>query len=102
MCGCNKKNSVDLPDKLHIDIKLYLDMAKYEVKKKWTGDGLSTTFLGSGRDNLIVSWDNASQEDLALVYEEFNGGVAFINKIDNSSEKSNSKAKKPSKDKSEE
>jgi hypothetical protein len=97
MCSCSDENSVDLQQ-----IKIYLSMAKYEVKKKWLGGGLATGFSDGNGTTFKIGWDNASQEDLALVYEEFNGGDTFINKIDNSSEKSNSKAKKPSKDKSEE
>tara|TARA_R100000655_G_scaffold24380_1_gene49048 strand:- start:603 stop:908 length:306 start_codon:yes stop_codon:yes gene_type:complete len=98
MCGCNEKNNVDLPTKSNINIKLYLDMAKYEVKEKWLKKGLSTNF-NNGEESLVINWDSVSQEDLARTYEEFNGGNTFINKINNSSEKKISKAKKPSKDK---
>ena len=100
MCGCNKKNNVALQQKVRQEINLYLIMAKYEVKKKWLGKEIVTTLVSGDDDNLIVSWDKASQEDLARAYEEFNGGDTFINKINNSSEKT-SKAKKPSKDKGE-
>ena len=75
-------------------------MAKYEVKEKWLKKDIVTTLISEDDENLIMSWDNASQEDLARAYEEFNGGDTFINKINNSSEKT-SKAKKPSKDKGE-
>jgi hypothetical protein len=98
MCGCNEKNNVDLPTVKSQNIKLYLNMAKYEVKEKWLGEGLSTNF-NNGDESLVIYWDKVSQEDLARTYEEFNGGNTFINKIDNSSEKKISKAKKPSKDK---
>ena len=97
MCGCADKNSVDLPTaKQHIN--LYLTMAIYEVKKEWLGKGVSTQLSNGGLNNLVIGWDNASQEDLARAYEEFSGGQSFINKIEKSSEKT-SKAKKPSKDK---
>tara|TARA_R110002051_G_C8609321_1_gene481617 strand:- start:75 stop:371 length:297 start_codon:yes stop_codon:yes gene_type:complete len=93
MCGCNNKNYVDL----HI-IKLYISMAKYEVKKEWLGEGLASTFSDSNGRNIRIGWDNVGQEEMALVYEEFNGGDTFINKIEKSSEKTSSKAKKQSKD----
>jgi hypothetical protein len=100
MCGCSEKNNVDLHDsKLDVDIKIYLVMAKYEVKEKWLGQGLTTNFIAPDRNNKIISWDNVSQEELALVYEGFNGGQSFINKIDKSSEKTSSKTKGKSKDK---
>jgi NACalpha-BTF3-like transcription factor len=99
MCGCNKKNNVALQQKVKQDINLYLIMAKYEVKKKWLEKNVVTTLISEDDENLIMFWDKASQEDLARAYEEFNGGDAFINKIDNSSEKKISKAKKSGKDK---
>jgi NACalpha-BTF3-like transcription factor len=98
MCGCNKKNNVDLPNKSYMNVKIYLDMAKYEVKEKWLNKDICTHF-NNGDISLVIAWDNASQEDLAKAYEEFNGGETFINKINNSSEKKISKAKKSSKDK---
>ena len=91
MCGCSDKNSVDLQK-----IKLYLIMAKYEVKKKWLGKGTATNFTDGNGYTLNIVWDNASQNDMARAYEEFNGAEAFINKIEKSSEKA--KTKKPSKD----
>tara|TARA_R110001592_G_scaffold109266_2_gene304829 strand:- start:2172 stop:2459 length:288 start_codon:yes stop_codon:yes gene_type:complete len=91
MCGCSDKNSVDLQK-----IKLYLIMAKYEVKKKWLGKGTATNFTDGNGSTLSIGWDNASQNDMARAYEEFNGAEAFINKIEKSSEKA--KTKKPSKD----
>lgn len=94
MCDCDKKNFVDLQK-----IKLYLSMAKYEVKKKWLGDGLATNFTDGNGSVLNIGWDNASQKDLARAYEEFNGAEAFINKIDKSSEKKINKTKGTSKDK---
>jgi len=105
MCGCNNKNNVDLQSKkIRLETKIYLSMAKYEVKSEWLGKGLSTRFHDSGKRPsfeepfLDIDWDNASQEDLARAYEELNGGDSFINKIENSSEKKSSKAKKPNKD----
>ena len=93
MCGCSDKNSVDLQT-----IKLYLSMAKYEVKKKWLGEGMATGFSDGNGATLNIGWDNASQEDMARAYEEFNGAEAFINKIEKSSEKPSKKTKNPSKD----
>jgi len=93
MCGCNDKNSVDLQI-----IKLYLSMANYEVKKKWLGEGLASNFSDGNGATLNIGWDNASQEDMARAYEEFNGAEAFINKIEKSSEKASKTTKKPSKD----
>ena len=90
MCGCSNKNSVDLQI-----IKLYLDMAKYEVKDKWVKEGICTLFVDDKNGNLQICWDNASQEDLARAYEELNGAEVFINKIEKPSEKA--KTKKPSK-----
>jgi hypothetical protein len=90
MCDCNRKNFVDLQK-----IKLYLSMAKYEVKKKWLGEGIATNFTDGNGSTLSIGWDNASQKDLARAYEEFNGAEAFINKTEKSSEKA--KTKKPSK-----
>ena len=90
MCKCNEKNSVDLQI-----IKLYLSMAKYELKKKWLGKGASTKFSDGNGGVFFVGWDKASQEDMARAYEEFNGAETFINKIEKSSEKA--KTKKPSK-----
>jgi hypothetical protein len=91
MCGCSDKNSVDLQK-----IKLYLIMAKYEVKKKWLGKGTATRFSDGNGAVFTIDWDKASQNDMARAYEEFNGAEAFINKIEKSSEKA--KTKKPSKD----
>ena len=73
-------------------------MAKYEVKKKWLGKGLSTSFNDGNGVSLSIGWDNASQDDMARAYEEFNGAEAFINKIEKSSEKASKKTEKPSKD----
>ena len=74
-------------------------MAKYEVKKEWLGKGLGSKFSDGAGNSVKIGWDNATQEELAYVYEEFNSGDTFINKISKSSEKTESKAKKPSKDK---
>lgn len=77
-------------------------MAKYEVKKEWLDKGLNSTFSDGNGKTLVVNWDKATQEDLALVYEEFNGGSNFINKTNKTSEKTNSKkAKESDKDRDE-
>tara|TARA_R110002074_G_scaffold386627_1_gene568421 strand:+ start:591 stop:884 length:294 start_codon:yes stop_codon:yes gene_type:complete len=93
MCSCSDKNSVDLQI-----IKLYLSMAKYEVKKKWLGKGSCSQFQNGNGGTLTICWDSASESDMARAYEEFNNAEAFINKTEKSSEKKISKAKKPSKD----
>ena len=93
MCKCDNKNFVDLQK-----IKIYLTMAKYEVKEKWLGKGLSSSFSDGNGTNIVISWDKADEKELALIYEEYNNSATnFINKIDKSSEKTNKKAKKPSK-----
>jgi|TARA_R100001463_G_scaffold56773_3_gene108927 hypothetical protein len=72
MCGCNNnKKIVNLPH-----LKIYLIMAKYSIKEKYKG--LATSFY----DGLFVRWDNVSQEELAHIYEEVNGGKSFVNKIE--------------------
>lgn len=73
-------------------------MAQYEVKKEWLGKGLGSKFSNGTGNSVKIGWDNATQEELAYVYEEFNSGDTFINKINKSSEKTDSKAKKPNKD----
>ena len=97
MCGCSDKKNVDLQK-----IKLYLGMAKYEVKKEWLEKGLASTFADGNGGSVRIAWDSATQEELALVYEDFNGADNFIIKTNKTSEKTNSKkAKESDKDRDE-
>jgi len=72
MCECNNQNkSVYLQR-----AKIHTIMAEYKVKQKYIG---TATSLYSG---YFVRWDNASQEELAHVYENINGGKSFVSKSD--------------------
>jgi hypothetical protein len=94
MCDCESKNIVDLHQ-----IKIYLDMATYEVKKEWLGKGLCSALMVDMKGKRYkADWDNSTQEQLAYVYEELRDGPLFINKTNKASEKaekSEKKAKKP-------
>tara|TARA_R110002020_G_scaffold225959_3_gene436298 strand:- start:7872 stop:8159 length:288 start_codon:yes stop_codon:yes gene_type:complete len=85
MCDCdNNKNVVVLP---HINI--YTTMAEYKAKYKD-----SATFFKGVR----VTWNSATQEELAWVYEEVDNGSHYVEKINktSSNEKSITKVSKKS------
>ncbi len=72
MCGCkDNKNFVSLPH-----LKIYLIMANYSVKKTYKGTG--TSFYGG----YFVRWNDATQEELAHIYEEIDGGKLYVDKIE--------------------
>ena len=72
MCGCkDNKNFVSLPH-----LKIYLIMASYSVKEKYKGTG--TSFYGGN----FVRWDEATQEELAHIYEEIDGGKLYVDKLE--------------------
>ena len=85
MCGCNNENNVvDLPH-----IKIYTTMAEYKAKMKD-----SATFFKGVR----VTWNRATQEELAWVYEEVENGSHYVEKINkkSSNEEINTKVSKKS------
>ena len=51
-------------------------MANYEVKKQYKGT--ATSFYAG----YFVRWDNATQEELAHIYENINNGKSFIDTTD--------------------
>lgn len=71
-------------------------MAKYSVKKTYKGTG--TSFYGG----YFVRWDDATQEELAHIYEEVNKGKLYVEKIEkiNKSNEKNSVKETNKKDKS--
>ena len=72
MCDCNNnENVVDLP---HINI--YTTMAEYKAKMKD-----SATFFKGVR----VTWNTATQDELAWVYEEIDNGSHYVEKINKTS-----------------
>lgn len=81
-------------------------MAKYEVKKEWSGKGLTSALMVDAKGGrYTANWDTMSEKELAYVYEELRDGTLFINKTNKASEKaekSSSKAKKPSENNNEE
>lgn len=91
MCDCNNINMLSLPSYL----KIYTDMAKYEIKKDFKGSGSNVGGVG------LVIWDDASQELLAHLYEDRNL-TSIITKISSNEEssikKTNGKGKSDKKD----
>jgi hypothetical protein len=74
MCECeNFTNSEEIVSLPHL--KIYTNMSKYKIKESFIG---RKTIFSGGR---VVSWSlDKSQEELAQIFEEVNGGSAFIEK----------------------
>jgi hypothetical protein len=87
MCDCEEINILSLPSYL----KKYINMSKYTIKEEYKG--LRTSISNFG----MVSWDEASQETLAYLYEK-RGFTSII--IKNSSNGESSIKKTNKKDKS--
>lgn len=70
-------------------------MANYKVKENYKGTG--TSFHGG----YFIRWDNASQEELAHIYEDINGGKSFVDKLDKTEDvkKAKKSGKKSAKEK---
>jgi hypothetical protein len=87
MCGCNNdKFFVNSPH-----LKIYTIMANYEVKKEYKGS--ATSFSGG----YFVRWGNATQDELAHIYENIDNGKSFIDKTDKKDEPKKTNKKKSSK-----
>ena len=86
MCDCNNINMLSLPSYL----KIYTDMAKYEIKKAFKGLGAKVSSIG------LVMWDDASQELLAHLYED-KKFTSIITKISSNEESNIKKSIKKSK-----
>ena len=72
MCDCNSnKYFVNLPH-----LKIYLMMATYKVKEQYKGTGTSL------QGGLWVKWNDASQAELAHIFEEITVGKLFIDKTE--------------------
>lgn len=78
MCRCqNNKKIVDLTH-----LKIYLVMANYKVKKQY--ENCASFFKG-----VRVDWNNASEEQIAWVYEEVENGSHYVEKIDKTNKSNN-------------
>jgi hypothetical protein len=86
MCDCEEINILSLPSYL----KIYIKMAKYKAKENYKGLRSSVADFG------IVSWDEASQEVLAYLYEK-RGFTSIITKISSNEESSIKKTNKKDK-----
>ena len=83
MCDCEEINILSLPSYL----KIYIKMAKYKIKEQYKG--LRTSISNFG----MVSWDEASQETLAYLYEK-RGFTSIIIKNSSNEESSFKKTNK--------
>ena len=74
-------------------------MAEYKAKKELLN---GATYFGVGRDEFRVIWSSATQEELAYIYEEIDGGSNCVDKIEksNKSNEENNTKGSNSKDKS--
>jgi hypothetical protein len=78
MCGC--QNNINVVDLTHLNI--YLVMANYKVKKQYKD---TATFFKGVR----IDWNNASEEQIAWVYEEVDNGSHYVEKIDKTNKSNN-------------
>ena len=86
MCDCEVINILSLPSYL----KIYTKMSNYKIKEDYKGLRSSISNFGT------VSWDEASQETLAYLYEK-RGFTSIITKISSNEESSIKKTNKKNK-----